>query len=143
MTKQRAVTLALKALIAAALPSAKVTGFDGDTTKPTRRDPGGNVIGHPGEPGDPEVDLSPLNYHYAHRFYLEVAEPEGAAPETLDEMLTAIGTAVRADRHLGGLCSWLEAVAPDRNDRSTEMIASTDWALVPIDAHYSTEDPLA
>jgi len=143
MTKQRDVGLALKALVQAALPLAAVKGFDGDTSKPALIGPNGTVIGHPGEPGDPEVDLSPPTYNYRHRFYLEVAADNGDPGAPLDAMLVAIGAAIRADRTLGGLCMYLEAVAPDRNDRTTDQVATTNWAVLPIDAHYSTEDPLA
>lgn len=143
MTKQLAVLLAVKGLVAAALPLADVRGFDGDTTKPKKIGDDGTVIGHPGEPNEPEVDLSPLAYHYEHEILLEIAAAGGAGGEPLDAMLAAIGVSIRADRTLGGLCSWLEAQAPDRNDRTVAGVATSNWALVPIVAHYSTEDPLA
>jgi hypothetical protein len=66
-TKQLQVILAVKALVAEALPDAEIRGFDGDATKPTRVGSGGCVIGTRGDPGDPEVDLSPLTYNYSHR----------------------------------------------------------------------------
>jgi len=143
MTKQRQVLLAVKELVAGALPLAKIRGFDGEATKPDRIGAGGCVIGHPGEPGEPEIDLSPLAYNYTHRIFLEVAAADGAAGEDLDLMLLAIGDAIEADRYLGGLCSWIEAEAPDRNDRSTDAVATINWATVPIAADYSVSTPLA
>lgn len=143
MTKQRAVLLALRDLIAAALPDANIRGFDGDASKPTRIGEGGTVIGHPGDPGEPEIDLSPLSYNYEHEIMLEVAGPDGKPGEALDNMLVAIGVAVRANRTLGGLCIFLEAQAPDRNDRTVAGAATSNWAIVTIVAHYSTPDPLA
>ena len=143
MTYQRDILLAAKALVEAALPLADVRGFDGDTSKPDKIGSDGTVIGHPGEPGDPEVDLSPLAFNYAHRMYLEVGAAGGAGGAPLDAMLAAIGVAIRAERTLGGLCDWLEAVAPDRNDRTTARVATTNWAVLPIVAHYTTSDPLA
>jgi hypothetical protein len=76
MTKQMQVLLAAKALVQAALPLATIAGFDSDFAKPQRVPDNGIVIGHPGEPGDPDVDLSPLAYNYSHRLFLEVAGPD-------------------------------------------------------------------
>lgn len=143
MTKQRQVLLAVKDLVGRALPGAKLRGFDGDTSKPGSIGAGGCVIGHPGEPGEPEVDLSPLSYTYQHQIFLEVAAADGAAGEPLDLMLLAIGDEIEADRFLGGLCSFLQAAAPDRMDRTTETVASTNWATVAVIAEYSCSTPLA
>lgn len=142
MTKQLQVILALKALVAAALPAVDVVGFDKDATKPQRIGAGGCVIGHPGEPGDPEVDLSPLNYNYQHRLYLEVAGPKGAGGDVLDAMLETLGAAIAADPFLGGLCEFFHAEAPEGADRNSDGIASTNWATVPVVAEYSTLNPL-
>lgn len=142
MTKSFEILLALKALVAATLPLATIKGFDGASAKPTRIGEGGCVIGHPGEPGEPEVDLSPLTYNYSHSMFLEVAAPDGAGGDDLDTMLEALGTAIEADRTLGGLCQFLGAEAPDRNDRATQAIATINWATVPIVAEYSTTNPL-
>lgn len=142
MTKQMQVILAVKALVAAALPAADIKGFEAESTKPTRIGAGGCVIGHPGEPGEPEVDLSPLNYNYSHRLFVEVVGPGGEGGATLDAMLDTLGTAIAADPFLGGLCDYFSAEAPDRNDRTTDMVATTTWALVPLMAEYSTTNPL-
>lgn len=142
MTKSFQVQLALKALVAAALPGADLRGFDQDTSRPTRPGPLGCVIGHWGDPGDPEVDLSPPAYHYSHQFQLEVIGPDGAGGDPLDVMLAAIGAAIEADRFLGGLCDYLDCAAPDRDDRGTEAASPTNWATVAIVADYSTSSPL-
>jgi hypothetical protein len=136
------VILAVKALVALALPEADLRGFDKDASKPTRFGPNGCVIGHPGEPGEPDVDLSPLTYNYQHRIWLEVIGPNGAGGEPLDAMLETLGTAIAADPFLGGLCQFFSPDAPDFNDRSTEAVASTNWATVPLLAEYSTQNPL-
>lgn len=143
MTKQLQVFLGIKGLAAAALPAATLRGFDGDFDKPARIPGGGLVIGHPGEPGEPDIDLGPLAYNYQHRMFLELAAPEGAGGTTLDAMLLALGDAIEADRYLGGLCQWLTAESPDRHDRSTEAVATTNWATVPIIAEYSSNTPLS
>lgn len=143
MTRQFEVILALKALVAAALPAADVRGFDGDTTAPATIPDGGCVIGLPGDSGQPEVDLSPLSYNYGHQLMLEVAAPKGEGGAALDAMLIPIGTAIEADRTLGGLCEFLEAEAPDRNDRTIAAGTVINWATVAIVASYATSNPLA
>ncbi|MFN3943896.1 MAG: hypothetical protein ACK4K7_03055 [Allosphingosinicella sp.] len=142
-TKQMQVVLALKALVETALPTAHVRGFDRDTSKPRKNDAGGTVIGHPGEPGEPEVDLSPLTFHYSHRMYLELIDPKGEGGPALDAMIKRLGEAIAGDRTLGGLVDWLQGESPDRNDRTVEGLATGNWAVVPVVANYSTEDPLA
>jgi hypothetical protein len=145
MSKRRDVLLAVKALVQGALPLAKVRGFDTDAKRPSQADPGGDVIGHPGDPGEPDIDLSPLTYNYEHAIPLEVGVRSGVAdPDAeLDVMLMAIGEAIDGDRTLGGLCSFVEAEAPEVNDRTTEGASSLRWAAVTIVAHYSTAGPLA
>lgn len=64
----------------------------------------GLIILRDGQPGEPEVTLSPLRYHYQHRAELEVVVQ--AAPgraSALDILIAAIGTALETDRTLGGL----------------------------------------
>jgi hypothetical protein len=142
MTKQRDVLLAVKALVAAALPDADLVGFDADFAKPPRVGAGGCVIGHPGDPGDPDVDLSPLTYNYSHRLMLEVIGPNGDGGAALDTMLEDLADAIAADQFLGGLCHYFGIEAPDFNDRSTDAVASTNWATVPLVAEYSTNNAL-
>lgn len=142
MTKQMQILLAIKALVQAALPGAAIAGFDQDASRPQRVGAGGCVIGHPGEPGDPDVDLSPLAYNYSHRIPLEVVGPGGNGGLLLDGMLETLAEAIAADSTLGGLCEWFGVDAPDFNDRSTEALASTSWATLPLVAEYSTNSVL-
>lgn len=143
MTSRReAVILALKALVETALPFADVKR---NRDRPTGIGPGGLVIIRDGDPGEPDVTMSPLAYTYVHRVPLEVAvevdDPE-TRMERLDQMLTAIGTSLVADRTLGGLCDWLEGEAPttdDAQDVGTDPIRWADVALVPT---YTTSSPL-
>ena len=134
--------LGVKALVAAAVPLAEVRGFDEDTTYPETIAPDGTVMGFPGDPGQPEVDLSPIAYNYDQEFPLEVAVPPGTPVEVLIGMLTDIGMGVAADPTLGGLCEYLVATAPVLRDRTTNYVTGI-WADVSIIASYSTSDPLA
>ena len=102
----------------------------------------GLLILRDGGPGEPEVTLSPLRYHYQHRAEIE-AVVQGVARDTAFDALTArIGTALAADRTLGGLCDWIEAEAPRPVDLPIEGAASLKAAVIPVILHYTTADPL-
>ena len=66
---------------------------------PERVPAGGLLILRGGEPGEPEVTLSPLRYHYQHRAEIE-AIVQGTARDAAFDMLTAsIGTALAVVLH--------------------------------------------
>ena len=107
---------------------------------------GGLVILRDGDPGEPEVTLSPLRYHYEHRAELEVVV-QGKAPAdrdaAFDTLCASIGLAIAVDRTLGGLCDWIEAEAPRPVDLPIEGAASLKAAVISVVLHYTTADPLA
>ena len=142
MSKREQVLDAVKALLSSALPPADVRR---NLAKPERIPPGGLVVVRDGDPGEPEVMLSPLVYVYSHRIPIELAayEPSSQTPEqVLDEMLGAVGAAVSGDRTLGGLCDFIEAQAPSTDDVETTGARAGRWADVAIVAVYGTPDPL-
>jgi len=133
---------AIKALIAGSLPNAEVKR---NLDKPERIPPGGLVIIRDGDPGEPEVLLSPLTYVYEHRIPIELAAFASASltrEQVLDQMLVAIGAAVEADRTLGGLCDFIETEAPTSDDLETAGAISGRWADAAIIASYATANPL-
>jgi len=141
-SKREQVIEAVKALVASALPNAEVKR---NLDKPERIPPGGLVIVRDGDPGEPDVLLSPLTYVYEHRIPLELAAFPSSTltrEEALDQMLSDIGAAVAADRTLGGLCEFLETEAPVTDDLETAGAASGRWADAAIVASYSTTNPL-
>lgn len=141
-SRREQVLAAVKTLLAGALPNADVKR---NQAKAERIGPGGSVIIRDGEPGEPEVDLSPLRYHYMHRIPLEIAVYESATltrEERLDQVLSAIGGAVEGDRTLGGLCEYLEAEAPSTDDLEVMGALAGRWADAAIVAHYTTPSPL-
>ena len=104
----------------------------------------GLIILRDGKPGEPEVTLSPLTYFYEHRAELEVVIQAGTGRDALFDALAAdIGTALAADRTLGGLCDWVEAEAPEPVDLPIEGAATLKAAVITIVLHYATNDPLA
>jgi hypothetical protein len=104
----------------------------------------GLIILRDGQPGEPDVTLSPLRYHYQHRAELEVVVQAGTSrASTFDTLIASIGTALEADRSLGGLCDWVEAEAPASVDLPIEGAAALKAAVITVVLHYTTTGPLA
>ena len=103
----------------------------------------GLLILRDGEPGEPEVTLSPLRYHYQHRAEIEAVVQGADRDADFDRLTASIGGALAADRTLGGLCDWVEAEAPRPVDLPVEGAASLKAAVIPVVLHYSTADQLA
>ena len=96
-----------------------------------------------GEPGEPEVTLSPLAYHYQHRAEVEAVAQGNDRDAAFDTLTASVGAALAADRTLGGLCDWVEAEAPRPGDLAVEGAASLKAATIAVVLHYSTDDPLS
>jgi hypothetical protein len=143
MTSRREQVLdAIKALVASALPNADVKR---NLAKPERIPPGGLAIIRDGDPGEPEVILSPLIYVYTHRIPIELAAYETSSQtreQVLDSMLGAVGAVVASNRTLGGLCDFIEAEAPATEDVEATGARAGRWADAAIVAVYGTTDPL-
>ena len=103
----------------------------------------GLLILRDGEPGEPEVTISPLAYHYRHRAEIEAVVQDGDRDAAFDTLAASIGTVIAADRTLGGLCDWVEAEAPQPVDLPVEGASSLKAAVIPVVLHYSLDDPLA
>ena len=115
-----------------------------DEVLPERIPAAGLIILRDGQPGEPEVTLSPLRYHYQHRAELEVAFQAGMGrASAFDDLIAAIGTALEADRTLGGLCDWIETEAPVSVDLPVEGAAALKAAVITVVLHYTTTGPLA
>ena len=115
-----------------------------DEVLPERIPTAGLIILRDGQPGEPEVTLSPLRYHYQHRAELElvVQAPNGRA-SAFDTLIAAIGAALAADRTLGGLCDWIDPEAPASVDLPIEGAAALKAAVITLVLHYTTTGPLA
>lgn len=120
-----------------ALPAPALRG----DVLPERVPAAGLLILRDGEPGEPEVTLSPLRYHDQHRAEIEAVVQGAARDATFSTLYASIGAAIAADRTLGGLCDWLEAEAPRPVDLAVDGAASRKAAIIPAILHYSTSDP--
>ena len=141
-SKRETVLAAVRSLVAAALPGAEVKR---NLAKAERIPPGGLVVIRDGDPGEPEVSLSPLTYLYSHRIPLEIAAYDSAMlsrEQVVDAMIGAIGAAVMGSRTLGGLCDWIEAEAPVTDDIEALGALPGRFADLAILAVYATTDPL-
>ena len=117
-----------------------------DEILPERIPAGGLIVLRDGKPGEPEVTLSPLQYHYEHRADVEVivqGKTASGRADAFDALAAAIGTALAADRTLGGLCDWIEPEAPEPVDLPVEGAAALKAAIIPVTLFYTTTDPLA
>ena len=95
-----------------ALPATALRG----EVLPERIPASGLLILRDGEPGEPEVTLSPLSYHYQHRAEIEAVVQSADRDAAFDTLTAGIGAAIAADRTLGGLCDWVEAESPPALD---------------------------
>ncbi|WP_323042919.1 acyl-CoA transferase [Gemmobacter sp.] len=132
---------AILAALHARLSALPATALRGDVL-PERLPAAGLLILRDGEPGEPEVTLSPLRYHYQHRAEVEAVVQGTRRDPGFDTLCASVGAALAADRTLGGLCDWLEAEAPRPVDLPVDGAASLKAAVIPIILHYSTADPL-
>ena len=136
-TPRETILAALHARLSA-LPATALRG----EVLPERVPAEGLLILRDGEPGEPEVTLSPLRYHYQHRAEIEAVVQGADRDAAFDTLTASIGAALAADRTLGGLCDWVEAEAPRPVDLPVEGAASLKAAVIPVVLHYSTADPL-
>lgn len=126
----------------ARLQTLSATALRGDVL-PERIPSAGLLILRDGDPGEPEVSLSPLTYHYEHRAEIEAVVQGASRDAAFDTLCASIGAAIATDRTLGGLCDWVEAETPRPVDLAVHGAASLKAAVIPVILHYSTADPLA
>lgn len=140
VSRREQVLAALHARLAAGLAAEVLR----NEVLPQRVPDCGVAILYDGSPGQPAVTLSPLTYHYEHRAEIEVVmQPSHDRETRFDALLAGIGTALAADRTLGGLCDWVEPEAPAPVDLPVDGAPSLRAASVAVRLHYTTTDPLA
>ncbi|MDR0809745.1 MAG: acyl-CoA transferase [Gemmobacter sp.] len=111
---------------------------------PERIPAAGLLILRDGTPGEAEVTLSPLRYHWQHRAEVEVfVRGQSNLELAFDVLAETVGQAVAADRTLGGLCDWIETDAPEPADLAVEGAPTIKAAVLILTLHYTSTDPLA
>ncbi|MCC5960544.1 MAG: acyl-CoA transferase [Rhodobacteraceae bacterium] len=144
MTSTREEVLeALHTALGSALPASAELSPRNDTL-PARIPAGGVAILRDGDPGEPEVTLSPLAYHYQHRAEIDilVERQETDRDAAFDALARAIGTAIDADRTLGGRCDLIDGQAPAPLSLPIKGAETLKAATITLVLHYSAADPL-
>ena len=98
-----------------------------------------------GDPGEPEVVMSPLTYYYEHVAELEVLVQgdDATRDSTWDTLLGKISTAINADTTLGGAVTVALLGQPyDAGVEPEEGATGIKGGIVPITLYYDTQDPL-
>ena len=109
---------------------------------PTRIPEGGLIVVHDGNPGEPEITLSPLTYHFEHSVDLDVFVQEPDQDTVFDALKVAIGSAILANRNLSGVVDWAEPMAPRAGNLPIEAAAPIRAATISVVLHYATTNPL-
>lgn len=85
------------AALHARLSALSATALRGDVP-PERVPADGLLILRDGEPGESEVILSPMRYHYQHRAEIEAVVQVAARDTAFDTLTASIGSALALDR---------------------------------------------
>lgn len=112
---------------------------------PERIPTGGLIILCDGDPGQPEIMLSPLSYYWQHQATAEVLVTDANAATrdaALDNLFASIADVLAADRTLGGLCDRVMPDAPVITTLGIDGAPSVKAATVNIELIYTTADQL-
>lgn len=145
MTRSEEVLLALHAALQTRLIPLGVKAVRNEAV-PTRIPAAGYVCLHDGEPGEPEVLMSPITYVYEHLAEIDVVVSPARLIDrdpNFDAVKAAIGQAISADRTLGGLCDYVLADAPAPTELPLEGAETLKAATIGVILTYQTSDPLA
>lgn len=140
---ERVLKALFRALFVALPPSVEVVR---NASVPARIPAGGWVCVRDGDPGQPDVLLSPPSYHYEHvaevDVVVDVAE-SGPREALFDLLKQAVGAALAQDRTLEGLCDYVLASAPAPVEIPIEGASSLKAATIDVVLTYALSDPLA
>lgn len=131
---------AIEALLSDAMPSG--VEFGRNTVVPAEIPAAGLVILREEDVPAPE-HLFPLTYDYDLQVSVEIyAQAAQDGQDITAPIKAAIGAAIIADRGLGGLCDWVEAL-PDRADMQRVPGAEAIRVdVIRIEMSFSTTQPL-
>lgn len=105
----------------------------------------GLVVLRDGDPGEPDILLSPPRYIYKHRADIEVfvQNADAAQRETdLDQLITQIGAALETAGTLDGVIDILNPGSPELLTEPIEGASAIKAATLPVTLEYVTANPL-
>jgi hypothetical protein len=138
MTQTRIGALAaLEAVIKAAVEAAGKT-FVRDEEPDATRD--GVVVMTDGNPGEPEVLLSPRRYCWLHKVEFEIAAKGKNRKTVVEDIIKLFEPALAADRTLDGAVDGVSIEdPPDGADYDVDGAETEYSAVVKITADYTTD----
>lgn len=140
-SKMETVLQALfEALQAEAHPGVRV---ERNVTIPARIPEPGMIILRDGNPGEPDVLLG-MEYYYEHEAEVDIIVdlPPEYRDGRFDLLKQMVGTALAADRTLGGLCDYVDGDAPSPVLIQTEGAEGFKAATISVTLRYGSPDPL-
>lgn len=137
MSKRESAILALKD----ALSAPATFEVQRNTAIPTSPLSQGLVVIRDGESGDPDITMSPTEYHYEHQIQLEVFAVGADLDLALDNLLGQIANIAEADKTLGGFVESLYLTAPNF-DLTVDSSIRCKAASINVVVFYSTFSPL-
>lgn len=106
--------------------------------QPTKK---GLVVVRDGDPGDPDVTMSPLEYHYEHPILVELFIAGGDLDESLDSLLVDFGQTLEANKTLNNSVDTSYLTAPNF-DLTVDSGVHCKAASLNVVVFYSTYSPL-
>ncbi|MGB3537919.1 MAG: hypothetical protein WBA42_07145 [Mesorhizobium sp.] len=136
------VLKALFAAIEAAKPAG--AGVQRNGILPTRIPSAGMIVVRDGDPGEPEVLLSPPLYYYEHVAEVEIIvdRPAATRDAVFDALKRAVGAAIALDRTLGGLCDYVVGDSPASIMLPVDGGEGMKAATINVVLMYGSPDPL-
>lgn len=105
----------------------------------------GLLVVRDGEPGEPEVLMSPETYIYTHLADIDVVfqSADAAVRDAgFDILKQAVATALATDRTLGGAVEYALGRAPAPLEITAEGVGAIKAATIQVELIYETSDPL-
>lgn len=142
-SKSEQVLKALFAALQGALPVG--TTVVRNVAVPSKIPTGGWVCLTDGDPGVPEFLFSPPTYIYDHVADVDVVveiDNQVARDALFDALKQAVGSALAADRTLGGLCDYVLGESPAPVQLEAQGTESMKAATIGVTLTYGSSDPL-
>lgn len=112
-----------------------------NTSIPTNALSNGLVIIRDGDSGEPEITMSPIEWHYEHAIRLEVFAVGESLDSALDLLLSQIADCFDFDKTFSGAVETSYVSAPDY-DLTIDSSIRCKAASINLTVFYSTNSPL-